>query len=171
MVVTSLNVQEVDSIRRFCDQDMVFVCNRPTKVGMAEHNWHLLYGDIPTNPEVERQVDRMASECGPLGSTPDGEWCAYMKHGISLGSDGSVLTCAYSLETAGFYGRLRAEQDPDLASTNQVVMQSVQEFYRMHGHNRCIVRHPKYKSFLAFLRDRQLKTVEAGGEVFSWQSR
>ena len=148
-VVTSLNVSEVDTIRQFCGDDIAFVCNQPTRIGLAEQNWNMLYGDITTNAEVNNVVGQMAVECGPLGSTPDGKWCAYMKHGISVGPDGSILTCAYSLETAGCYGKFSGG---NYQEGNRLVMESVEEFYRHYGHSRCILRHPHYVKFVSRLR-------------------
>jgi MoaA/NifB/PqqE/SkfB family radical SAM enzyme len=148
-VVTSLNVNGIEAIRQFCDDDIAFVCNRPTRIGLAERNWQMLYGDIPTNVEVDNVVGQMAMECGPLGSTPDGKWCAYMRHGISIGPDGSILTCAYSLETTGCYGKF---SDGNCQEANRQVMESVEEFYRHYGHSRCILRHPQYAMFASRLR-------------------
>jgi len=154
MVVNTINCDEVEKVREFCADDIVFVCNQPTRIGLAERNWSILYGETPGNTDVDSIVARMSALQQPLGTTSDGKWCAYMRNGISVSPDGQVLTCAYSLETAGLYNDLNVD---DLKATNREVMQSVEEFYGMHGHSRCILRHPKYKDFIAFLKNRRKK--------------
>lgn len=59
-----------------------------------------------------------------------------------------MITCAYSLETAGGYSPLNAN---DLVAANKEVMASVNKFYETNGRHRCILRHPKYKDFVSFL--------------------
>jgi len=61
---------------------------------------------------------------------------------------GRMITCAYSLETAGGYSPLNAN---DLVAANKEVMASVNKFYETNGRHRCILRHPKYKDFVSFL--------------------
>jgi MoaA/NifB/PqqE/SkfB family radical SAM enzyme len=154
MVVNTINYDEVENVRDFCGDDVVFVCNQPTRIGLAEKNWSFLYGETPCNADVDSIIARMSEFQQPLGTTRDGKWCAYMRNGLSVSPDGQVLTCAYSLETAGLYN---APNFDDLVATNRDVMQSVQEFYDRCGHSRCILRHPKYKDFIAFLKARKEK--------------
>ncbi len=154
MVVNTINCDEVEKVQDFCGDDIVFVCNQPTRIGLAERNWTVLYGETPSNPNIDSIIARMSVAQQPLGTTTDGQWCAYMRNGISISPDGQVLTCAYALETVGLYD---APNLDDLAATNLNVMQSVQEFYDQYGHSRCILRHPKYEEFITFLRARKGK--------------
>jgi MoaA/NifB/PqqE/SkfB family radical SAM enzyme len=158
MVVNQLNVAEAESIREFCGEDIAFVCNRPTRIGLAEHNWEVIYGQEASNSSVDSVIDNLSKDHPPLGTTPDGRWCAYMRNGISISPQGEILTCAYAIGTAGCYGKLNSA---DLASANRRVMESVDEFYRLHGHSRCILRHAKYKEFIAVLR----QNIVAGNTV------
>jgi hypothetical protein len=130
----------------------VFVSNQPTRVGLGERNWEHLYGTLPHNPDVDAALARVTASQQPLGTTSDGKWCAYMRNGVSVSPDGQVLTCAYSLETAGCYSALNPN---DLAGANKEVMATVEEFYGQHGHSRCILRHPEYKEFIRFLKARK----------------
>lgn len=148
MVVTKLNYEEVSKIKAFCGDDVVFVSNQPTRIGLGERNWEHLYGTLPHNPDVDAALANVAASQRPLGTTSDGSWCAYMRNGMSVSSDGRVITCAYSLETAGGYSPLNTR---DLVAANMEVMASVNKFYETSGHHRCILRHPKYKQFVNIL--------------------
>lgn len=147
-VVTLLNMDEVEHIQQFCGDDIVFVCNRPTRIGLAEKNWELLYGSRPETSDVDLIIERFSKEHGPLGSTSDSRWCAYMRNGVSIGYDGSILTCAYAIETAGSYGTYRQGKLRDVSAN---VMNSVAAFYVENDHSRCILRHPRYHEFVSSL--------------------
>lgn len=154
MVVNQINCDEVESLRKFCGDDIVFVCNKPTRIGLAEQNWVALYGEAPSNTDIDSILARLWTGQQPLGTTSDGQWCAHMRNGVSISPRGEVLICAYALETEGLYD---APTLVDLASTNRYVMESVEQFYGIHGHGRCILRHPKYKEFISFLKARRKK--------------
>lgn len=152
MVVNTINCDEVERLRQFCEEDIVFVCNQPTRIGQAEINWSTLYGETPSNAEVDKIMSVVSRRQQPLGTTSDGQWCAYMRNGVSISPSGQVLTCAYAIETEGLYQPLSLNS---LTATNTEVMASVERFYQEHGHSRCILRHPKYREFLSFLRTRR----------------
>lgn len=140
-VVTRINMDEIENIKRFCTDDIVFVCNRPTCTGLAEKNWALLYGANLVNSEIEPIIEEYSKDNGPIGTTLDGQWCAYMKYGVSVGYDGSFLACAYATDTAGFFGSYKKG---NLKQVNKLVMESVEHFYSQYGHSRCVLRHPMY---------------------------
>lgn len=145
-VVTRINVDEIDNIRRFCADDIVFVCNRPTRTGLAEKNWTLLYGSSFDDLEIDAIIERHSKTNGPLGSTLDGQWCAYMKHGVSVGYEGSFLACAYATDTAGLFGTYKKGM---LKQANNLVMDSINYFYMQNGRCRCILRHPSYHDWIS----------------------
>ncbi len=144
-VVTGINMDEIEDIRRFCADDIVFVCNRPTRVGLAEKNWALLYGNSTENSDIDAVIEHYSKNNGPIGSLPDGQWCAHMKNGVSVGYDGSYLACAYATDTAGFFGNYK---QGNLRQVNKLIMDSVEYFYLQYGHSRCILRHPFYKDWV-----------------------
>jgi len=149
-VVTKINVGEVDDLARFCADDIVFVCNRPTRIGLAEENWSMLFGmESDSSDSAEQVIDRYSQANGPLGTASDGLWCSYMKHGVSVGFDGNFLACAYAIDTAGYYGFY---SEGNLRTANELIMRSVNEFYLKAGHSRCVLRHPQYQDWLFHLR-------------------
>lgn len=144
-VVTCINMDEIEDIKHFCADDIVFVCNHPTRVGLAEQNWTFLYGNSPEGSDIDAIIEHYSKNNGPIGSLPDGQWCAYMKNGVSVGYDGSFLACAYSTDTAGFFGTYKKG---NLRHVNKLIMDSVEYFYLQYGHSRCILRHPFYKDWV-----------------------
>jgi organic radical activating enzyme len=141
-VINRLNATEVKTIERFCGNDIVYVCNRPTCIGLAEANWSKLYGNEPSDAlDIERVLASLSETNGPLGTASDGVWCAYMKQGVSIGHEGSFLVCAYGIETAWFYGEYRRGS---LKVAPRAVMRSLTDFYEQAGHSRCVLRHPAY---------------------------
>lgn len=157
MVVTKLNYHEIEEMRKFCGTDIVFVCNEPTCIGRAEKNWERLNGrNLSVDVDITKIMEEMSAVQKPLGTTSNGEWCAYMRNGVSVSSDGQIITCAYSLETAGGY-----TPADSLRAANREVVTSIDGFYRTHGHYRCVLRHPQYAEFASGLPGKNGRTTKA----------
>ncbi|MBU0471273.1 MAG: hypothetical protein KKF65_01515, partial [Nanoarchaeota archaeon] len=131
-VVSHKNKGELVKIQDFCEDDFAFVCNKPMNIGRAIGNAQ--FSDVVSN------LDTI-----PLGTTSDNTWCAYMRNGISVGANGDILICAYSLESAGLLGNIRQD---GLRQYIGVANKRVDEFYHKTTHSRCILRHPEYQKFI-----------------------
>lgn len=140
LVLNNENRNQIPEIKEFCNEDMVFVVNEPINIGSAKKFWKGRFDDAETN--VYKNVSY------PLGTLSPSKECSYMRNGLSIGSDGRILTCAYALETQELYGNI----DENLISVKERVMKSVDEFYAKYGKSRCILRHPKYKKFVEEIR-------------------
>lgn len=136
LVLNNENEDQISKIKEFCNEDMVFVVNEPIKIGSAKKFWKGKFNKAKTN--VYKNVSY------PLGTLP-GKECSYMRNGLSIGSDGRILTCAYALETQDLYGNI---SEKNLLSARNKVMKSVNKFYDKYGKSRCILRHPEYKKFI-----------------------
>ncbi len=137
-VVSCNNLHECEKIREFCGDDFAFVCNSPMNLGRAAGDTQFL-GVVPN-------VDTI-----PLGTPSDNHWCAYMRNGISVGVDGSVLVCAYFLESRGHLGNIH---DDRLSTFVGKANAAVDAFYEKSGHSRCILRHPNYQEMIAELKSK-----------------
>ena len=136
LVLNNENYDQIDKIKEFCNDEIVFVVNQPINIGSASRDWKRF--SKVKNFNVSKDVSY------PLGTLEDGKECSYMRNGISIGSNGKILTCAYALETEGFYGDI----DNDIKLERKKAMKSVNDFYRKYGKSRCILRHPKYQEFI-----------------------
>jgi len=141
LVLNNENYDQISKIKEFCDDDMVFVVNQPIHIGSASMDWERFSKTKDFN--IGKDVSY------PLGTLREGKECSYMRNGISIGSNGKILTCAYALETEGFYGDI----NDDINLEHEEVMKSVDDFYEQYGKSRCILRHPKYQKFLKINQD------------------
>lgn len=100
------NFTELDSIREFAGNDMQFIANEPIPQGRlrAYKNWEKLVGD---KLEIFRQLAQEKSDTGRHSSVTDGV-CGYFHKGISVDTDGELLSCAYAAESASSLGNVRA---------------------------------------------------------------
>jgi MoaA/NifB/PqqE/SkfB family radical SAM enzyme len=141
LVLNNDNYDQIPKIKEFCNDDMVFVVNQPIHIGSASMDWERF--NKTKNFNIGKDVSY------PLGTVREGKECSYMRDGISIGSNGKILACAYALETEGFYGDI----NDDIKLEHERVMKSVDNFYKQYGKSRCILRHPKYQKFLKINQD------------------
>jgi len=137
MVVSHVNFNELESMIKFCGDDFALVFNVPMKAGRAKDNCA-----FSNTPEIEGRIAGVSAGAAPLGTTSDGKWCAYMRNGISIGSGGEILLCAYSLENPGIGNVRNGGIRPYIGKANAIV----DNFYIKNGHSRCILRHLRYES-------------------------
>lgn len=122
----------------FCGDDFVLVYNSPMLIGNAQNNVNS--ESIPT---IEEKIRHFSEGMIPLGTTSDGRSCAYMRNGISVGSRGEILICAYSLESAGLLGNVRdGGLKSYLGAANSVI----------DIHVRCALRDPSYYELVRRLK-------------------
>ncbi len=138
LVLNNENQGQIEKIKKFCGDDVVFVVNKPINIGSALKN-NKKYNYVK-NMVIDKDVGY------PLGTLAEGRECSYMKNGISIGSDGKILTCAYALETLDLYGNI----SDDIKGIRKKVLKSVNNFYKKYGFSRCILRHPQYHEFIRF---------------------
>ncbi len=134
------NVDELPRIREFCGDDILFFCNCIARSGAAEQYWNELCGTDEELLELEN-VSRRESETGGCSSMTVDSCCGYLRHGIGIGSDGSLLPCAYTQTLAGAFGNI---VDFSLEEAVAEVKTRLASFYGQHGREACIVRHQHY---------------------------
>ncbi|MBI5159317.1 radical SAM protein [Candidatus Micrarchaeota archaeon] len=148
-VLNKLNLNEVQSMKAFCADDVMFVCNHVMPSGSALGEWGELVG---TREEYERMKEMAARESdnnGLSGLTVDETRCAYWARGISIGSTGEVLTCAYTGESAGAFGNVRED---GLKELKKRVDESVRRFEGEHGAHFCIKRHAQFQEYVHLVK-------------------
>lgn len=138
LVLNNENYNQITKIKEFCNNDIVFVVNQPINIGSAYRTWEKF--NKAKNFSIGDDVSY------PLGTLKHGKECSYMRNGISIGSNGKILTCAYALESEEFYGDI----NDDMKLLHKKVMKSVDDFYKKYGASRCILRYPEYQKFIKF---------------------
>ncbi len=137
LVLNNENRSQIKRIKKFCKNDILFVVNKPINIGSAHKLWKKY--DKTEKLIIDKDVSY------PLGTLAEGEQCAYMRNGVSVSSDGRILTCAYALETQNLYGDI----NDDIKLMREKVLKSVDDFYLKYGLSRCFLRHPQYKKFIS----------------------
>lgn len=137
MVLNNDNHNQINSFREFCGDDIVFVVNEPINIGLAHQYWDKFSGTM------DIELDEGVSY--PLGTVAPGEECSYLRNGISIGSGGQILACAYALDTHLLFGNIRWDNP---AKLRKKIMMEVDNFYAKCGKARCILRHSDYQKFI-----------------------
>lgn len=143
-LVSRHNEEEIEAIRAFCGEDMLFVCNYPSPHGEIKRRWEEYVG---TKEDYERLKDtsrRMSETTGHSTMTPDRK-CAYQHYGIAVGSDGSYLTCAYNED---MHGMIREVRTMSLRDAVAHIRALEQRFHDAYGQQPCLLRHEDFDSFL-----------------------
>jgi len=98
VTIVKQNMHQLDAIRELAGEDMQFIANFPIRRGKFKSNivWQRLVGD------QYEQLQRLAQEHSETGghSSIDEGVCSYFNRGISVDTDGQLLTCGYASETA-----------------------------------------------------------------------
>ncbi len=143
MVVTKENKYEAGEVKAFCGDDALFVANYPIRAGAAEANWVEMAGEKNEWEELKKIAESVSENGGPLRKS--GEGCGWLKFGLAVGSEGSILPCAYTQRMSGAFGNVRdGRMEEDYAR----VRKALREFEEEHGQVECIVRHEFYSKFL-----------------------
>lgn len=137
MVLNNENYDQAYGIKEFCSNDIVFVINEPINIGLAHQHRDKFSGT--TRIEFNEGVSY------PLGTVAPGKECSYLRNGISIGSGGQILACAYALDTHLLFGNIRWDNP---AKLREKIMIEVDNFYAKYGKVRCILRHPDYQKFI-----------------------
>ncbi|MFA6322887.1 MAG: radical SAM protein [Candidatus Buchananbacteria bacterium] len=141
--VSSLNMDEVEKIKKFCGDDIFFICNPLAKLGNAVGNWRSLLrpDDYKT---IESLVKQLSDTTGPLTLGGNG-LCAYSSNGIGVSPAGDYMTCAYTAKTNGLLGNVF---NKSLAESYAFKRQQEQNFYDTYGPCPCLVRSPYFDEYL-----------------------
>ncbi len=137
MVLNNENYDQVQKVKEFCGDDMVFVINEPINIGSAHQHWEKF-------SKIENvQFDEGISY--PLGTVSLGKECSYLRNGISIGAGGQILPCAYALDAHLLFGNIRWD---DPAEARAKILSEIDKFYAAYGLARCLLRHLDYRKFI-----------------------
>lgn len=140
MVVTALAEDELPKMREFCGDDLLLVCNSIAPRGDAAQAWQELCGSPKDFARLREKAARFSETGGFSALAADGK-CAYLYHGVAIGSDGSILPCAYTQDLTGALGDIR---EMDLREALGVQRRHMSDCVTLYGPAPCIVRHERY---------------------------
>ena len=138
--------KEVEKIKAFCQPDMMFVANYVSERGSAELN-HLVGNGYTIQ---QRLALELSENIGPTGIISENgkDWCGYYRYGLSVGADGNILPCAYALDAAGRFGKVK-DADGRITAAHLIRLKkridSETARVERDGHCYCTVRNSEYK--------------------------
>ncbi len=150
--VNGLNKEEMKKIKEFCGDDIYFICNPLAKLGNAVGNWDELSLGNDNYKEIEQIIRELSESTGPLTLGSNG-LCGYSSNGIAISPAGNYMTCAYTSATDGLLGNVF---NKTLSESYAYKKNQEQKFYNTYGNCPCLVRSPKFKTYVETL-EKQIK--------------
>ncbi|MGD0576557.1 MAG: radical SAM protein [Candidatus Staskawiczbacteria bacterium] len=145
------NIGELDKIKEFAGDDMIFIANEIMPQGKGRELVQISGLGDKENETME-ELKRLAaekSETGGHSSLADG-MCSYFNRGVTVDTDGELLSCAYASETAHHYGNVRDGFSPkDFLQHYQERRGGYEEWCKKIGRMpTCPVRDTLYQDFV-----------------------
>ncbi|MCL5666445.1 MAG: radical SAM protein [Patescibacteria group bacterium] len=108
--VCKQNVDHLEEIKQLVGRDMMYIANPPMREGnlTQKDRWNILVGN-----QYDYLAKRAAevSQTGGHSSLAEGS-CSYFNRGLSVDSDGELLTCGYAVNTAHSIGNIKDNLSP-----------------------------------------------------------
>jgi len=147
--ISSINKLELEKIRQFCKDDILFVCNPIARFGNATNNWN----DLVTNEQDYQLFYKLSQKYsetgGPLTITEDG-YCGYSRNGIAISPSGDYMTCAYTSKTNGLLGNIK---NTSLKDAFELKHKYENEYYNKYGKIPCLIRHDIFDKYIEKLNN------------------
>ena len=131
---------ELSEMLKFCGDDFLFICNTIAHSGSASDNWKELCGTADDYERLSKQAEEF-SQTGGTSASHQNKCCAYLYNGLAIGSEGSVLPCAYTQNLSRVLGNI---SQMSLKEAIDVVRKFKACCFASFGSEPCIVRHQLY---------------------------
>lgn len=157
--VTAENYRNLEIIRKFCGDDILFSCEHIAIVGVAKENPEL-YGGKKNSEEYKRAIQKTRKIMDPMVITKTGhgkDTCCFFYYGLAVSYEGEVMLDPHAVETKGFIGNIKRDTIENLIRKSKKIKDI---YYHEHGGHYCLIRDPKYQEFIHFLRDEKIKKPE-----------
>ncbi|NIO19734.1 MAG: radical SAM protein [Candidatus Aenigmarchaeota archaeon] len=99
------NFNEIDRMKEFCGDDIMFICNWPIIHGNFKYHLKEMCKSEAEYEAFKSNVLKKSDNKGLAGTTFDGR-CGFIFQGLSINSDGNVLLCPYTPETGKHFGNI-----------------------------------------------------------------
>lgn len=147
--ISRVNLDEVERIRDFCGEDMIFFSNYPMIRGNFQEN-------LPQLCSAEDEYEGFKQKCVEtsayhhLAGICQNGACGFYYNGLSVDVNGDVLLSPYDVSNGKPFGNIRDYDDLKDAVGN--VRRSVRAFLERYPEAKaCPLRHPEYGPFRANL--------------------
>jgi MoaA/NifB/PqqE/SkfB family radical SAM enzyme len=151
VTITSINKKEINDIKKYCGEDVYFVCNPLACYGNSIANWRSLItgnDDLASYGEI---IKKFSESGGPL-TLNKVCLCGFSNNGIGISPSGDYMTCAYTSETNGLLGNIRKIS---LAEAYDQKSMIEREHYKLHGNVPCLIRDRHFKEYITTLKNKK----------------
>jgi len=142
------NLGEVDRIKEFCADDILFFSNYPMIRGNLKDNRMQMCSSEQEYETFKEKVRESSAYHALAGMCQNGA-CGFYYNGITIDINGNVLLSPYDISTGKFFGNIRDYES--MAEAVNKVRESVKRFLeKFPDAKSCPLRHPNYKEFPGF---------------------
>jgi MoaA/NifB/PqqE/SkfB family radical SAM enzyme len=139
------NLGEVERLKEFCADDIIFFSNYPMLRGNMKDNEQQMCTSEQEYQAFKEKVKETSSYRALAGMCQNGA-CGFYYNGITIDINGNVLLSPYDISTGKLFGNIRDYES--MADAVNKVRDSVRRFLeRFPDAKSCPLRHPKYEEF------------------------
>lgn len=139
------NLDEIDQIKRFCDEEIIFFSNYPMIKGNFQENLGLMCHSEQEYEQFKEKVKETSAYRSLAGICQNGS-CGFYYNGITIDVNGKVLLSPYDISTGDLFGNIRdyANMGEAMAKVRGSVQRFLEKYPDAKG---CPLRHPNYAEF------------------------
>jgi MoaA/NifB/PqqE/SkfB family radical SAM enzyme len=147
--VSQENLDEVDRIKEYCADDIIFFSNYPMLRGNLKDNQAQMCSSEKEYVAFKEKVRKTSAYRTLAGMCQSGA-CGFYYNGITIDVDGSVLLSPYDIGTGKLFGNIR--DYGSMAEAVSRVRESIKRFLEKFPDAKgCPLRHPNYEEFPDFV--------------------
>jgi len=154
------NLGEVDQIKEFCADDILFFSNYPMLRGNLKDNQMQMCSSEQEYESFKDKVRETSAYRALAGICQNGA-CGFYYNGITIDINGNVLLSPYDISTGILFGNIR--DYGSMADAVNKVREAVKRFLeKFPGAKSCPLRHPNYEEFPGFVGNERQTNSKKG---------
>jgi MoaA/NifB/PqqE/SkfB family radical SAM enzyme len=149
MAISRPNFDEVNAVRDFCGEDIIFFSNYPMLRGNFRNNLEKMCLSLKEYEKFKQKV-RETSAYQNLAGMCQNQACGFYYNGLTIDVNGNVLLSPYDISTGRLFGNIR--DYPNMLEAVKKVRQSIKAFIaKFPDAKSCPLRHLDYGEFPKFV--------------------
>lgn len=150
--ISHVNLNEVNKIKEFCGEDILFFSNYPMIKGNFKENLKEMCISEDEYKEFIQKCKETSAYHHLAGMCQNGA-CGFYYNGISIDVNGNVLLSPYDINTGKLFGNIKEYKNMNDAVKK--VRESVQKFLKKYPDSKpCPLRHKNYGEFPNFVSNK-----------------
>lgn len=150
--ISHSNFEEVENIKDFCQDDIIFFSNYPMIKGNFRNNLEQMCTSKKEYEFFKQKVEATSSYHALAGMCQNGA-CGFYYNGLTIDVNGNVLLSPYDISTGDLFGNIK--DYPNMQEAVKKVKRSIHSFLNKFPDAKdCPLRHPNYDEFPSFIQQR-----------------